>query len=97
MGLVGGQRATTPLTIVAVAAARGELPADDHVPRILAHPIAAGGGARGRRDGGRQAETAPDRIAAVGLAALHHPSRGRAGLAVRLMEDRVLLYDTMRR
>jgi len=43
MGLVGGQRAMTPLAVVAVAAARGELPADNGAPRLLAHPLVAAG------------------------------------------------------
>ena len=38
MGLVGGQRAMTPLAAVAIAAARGELPADNGAPRLLANP-----------------------------------------------------------
>ena len=36
MGLVGGQRAMTPLAMVAVASARGELAEDNGAPRLLA-------------------------------------------------------------
>ena len=71
MGLVGGQRAMTPLATVAVAAARGELPDDSGVPRILAHPVVAAGAvalAIGEMAGDKQ-KTAPDRIVPVGLAA----------------------------
>ena len=71
MGLVGGQRAMTPLAVVAVAAARGELPADNGAPRLLAHPLVAAGAvalAIGEMAGDKQ-KTAPDRVVAIGLAA----------------------------
>lgn len=71
IGLIGGQRAMTPLAMVAVAGARGELPADSGVPRLLTHPLAAAGAtllAVGEMAGDKQA-TAPDRIVAVGLIA----------------------------
>ncbi len=70
MGLVGGQRAMTPLAAVSVAAARGELLADNGAPALLAHPLAAAGMlalAIGEMAGDKQA-TAPDRIVAIGLA-----------------------------
>jgi uncharacterized membrane protein len=71
MGLVGGQRAMTPLATVAVAAARGELPADNGAPRIIAHPIVAAGAlalAIGEMAGDKQ-KSAPDRIVLIGLTA----------------------------
>ena len=71
MGLVGGQRAMTPLATVAVAAARGELPADNGAPRLLAHPLAAAGAvalAAGELAGDKQ-KTAPDRVVPIGLLA----------------------------
>lgn len=71
IGLVGGQRALTPLATVAVAAARGELAEDNGAPRLLAYPIVAVGAlalAAGEMAGDKQ-KTAPDRIVAVGLAA----------------------------
>ena len=71
MGLVGGQRAMTPLATVAVAAARGELPADTGAPKLLAHPVIAAGAmalAVAEMAGDKQ-KTAPDRIVLVGLAA----------------------------
>ncbi len=71
MGLVGGQRAMTPLAAVAVAAARGALPADNGAPRLLAHPLVAAGTvalAIGEMAGDKQ-KTAPDRIVPIGLAA----------------------------
>ncbi|WP_375391800.1 DUF4126 domain-containing protein [uncultured Sphingomonas sp.] len=71
MGLIGGQRAMTPLAVVAVAAARGELPADSGAPKLLAHPLAAAGAtllAVGEMAGDKQ-RTAPDRIVPIGLAA----------------------------
>ncbi len=71
MGLVGGQRALTPLATVAIAAARGELPDDNGAPPILAHPLIAAGAlalAVGEMAGDKQ-RTAPDRIVPIGLAA----------------------------
>ena len=71
MGLVGGQRAMTPLATVAIAAARGELPADNGAPRLLSHPVVAAGAlalAMGEMAGDKQ-KTAPDRIVPIGLAA----------------------------
>ncbi len=71
MGLVGGQRAMTPLAAVSIAAARGELPADNGAPKILTHPLVAGGAlalAVGEMAGDKQ-KTAPNRIVPIGLAA----------------------------
>ena len=71
MGLVGGQRAMTPLATVAIAAARGELPADNGAPGLLAHPIVAAGAlvlAVGEMAGDKQ-KTAPNRIVPIGLTA----------------------------
>lgn len=71
MGLVGGQRAMTPLATVAVAAARGGLPAGNGAPRIMAHPLVAAGAvalAAGEMAGDKM-KTAPDRIVPIGLAA----------------------------
>lgn len=71
MGLVGGQRAMTPLAVVSVAAARGGLPADNGAPRILAHPLVAAGtiALAAAELAGDKMKTAPDRIVLVGLAA----------------------------
>jgi uncharacterized membrane protein len=71
MGLVGGQRAMTPLAAVAIAAARDELPADTGAPKLLSYPVVAAGAlalAIGEMAGDKQ-KTAPDRIVAIGLAA----------------------------
>jgi uncharacterized membrane protein len=71
MGLVGGQRAMTPLATVAIAAARGELPTDNGAPKLLAHPVVAAGAlalAIGEMAGDKQ-KTAPNRIVPIGLAA----------------------------
>ena len=91
MGLVGGQRAMTPLATVAVAAARGELPADSGAPRLLAHPIVAAGAvalAIGEMAGDKQ-KTAPDRIVPIGLAARFITS-AVAGAALALRRQRWL-------
>lgn len=71
IGLVGGQRAMTPLAAVAIGLARGELPARDALTRFLARPLVAGGAlalAVGEMAGDKQ-KTAPDRIVPIGLAA----------------------------
>ena len=71
MGLLGGQRAMTPLATVAIAAARGELPPDNGAPALLANPLVAAGAlalAIGEMAGDKQ-KTAPDRIVPIGLAA----------------------------
>ncbi|MET4593740.1 MULTISPECIES: DUF4126 family protein [unclassified Sphingomonas] len=71
IGLVGGQRAMTPLAAVAIAAARDELPVDNGAPRLLANPVVAAGAlalAIGEMAGDKQM-TAPDRVVAIGLAA----------------------------
>ena len=71
IGLVGGQRAMTPLAAVAIAAARDELLVDNGAPRLLANPVVAAGAlalAIGEMAGDKQ-KTAPDRVVAIGLAA----------------------------
>lgn len=71
MGLVGGQRAMSPLAAVAVAGARGELPEDSGAPALLSHPLVAAGAtllAVGEMAGDKQA-SAPDRVVPIGLAA----------------------------
>ncbi len=71
IGLVGGQRAMTPLAAVSVAAASGALPAGNVTPRILAHPLAAAltVALAAAELAGDKMRTAPDRIVPVGLAA----------------------------
>lgn len=71
MGLVGGQRAMTPLAAVSVAAARGGLPADSGAPQILASPLVAMAMVllAAAELGGDKMRTAPDRTVPVGLAA----------------------------
>ena len=89
MGLVGGQRAMTPLATVAVAAARGELPQDNGAPAILANPLVAAGTvalAIGEMAGDKQ-KTAPDRIVPIGLAARFVTS-AIAGAALSSRQDR---------
>ena len=71
MGLVGGQRSMTPLAMVTMAKARGELPAENDVPDLLGHPVVVTGAmllAVGELAGDKQ-KTAPDRIVPIGLAA----------------------------
>ena len=76
MGIVGGQRAMTPLAAVALAAAQGRLPVQQggRPPgfiRLLAHPFVARGAlalAVAEMVGDKQA-SAPDRIVPIGLVA----------------------------
>ena len=71
MGLVGGQRAMTPLAVVSVAAARGRLPDDNGAQHLLTYPLVAVGAvalAVGEMAGDKM-KTAPDRIVPIGLAA----------------------------
>ncbi|MDR6126661.1 putative membrane protein [Sphingomonas sp. SORGH_AS802] len=71
MGLVGGQRAMTPLAAVAIGIARGELPARDGLSKLLGQPLVAAGTlalAVGEMAGDKQ-KTAPDRIVPIGLVA----------------------------
>jgi uncharacterized membrane protein len=71
MGLIGGQRAMTPLATVSIAAACGRLPADNGAPRIIAHPLVAAGAtvlAILEMAGDKQ-KAAPDRVVPIGLAA----------------------------
>jgi uncharacterized membrane protein len=89
IGLVGGQRAMTPLAAVSIAAARGELPDDNGAPAILAHPLVAAGTlvlAIGEMAGDKQ-KTAPDRIVPIGLAARFVTS-AIAGAALAPREER---------
>ena len=91
MGLIGGQRAMTPLAMVAVAGARGELPADSGVPKLLTHPLAAAGAtllAIGEMAGDKQ-PTAPDRIVPIGLIARFGTS-AIAGMALAPKRQRWL-------
>ncbi len=91
IGLVGGQRAMTPLAMVAVAGARGELPADSGAPRLLTHPLAAAGAtllAVGEMAGDKL-PSAPDRIVPVGLAARFATS-ALAGMALAPRDRRWL-------
>lgn len=91
MGLVGGQRAMTPLAAVAVAGARGELPADSGVPGLLTHPLVAAGTtllAVGEMAGDKQ-PSAPDRIVPIGLA-VRFVTAAVAGMALMPRDRRWL-------
>lgn len=71
MGLVGGQRAMTPLATVSVAAASGGLPADNGAFKIIGHPLVAAAAVAlaAAELAGDKMKTAPDRIVPVGLTA----------------------------
>jgi uncharacterized membrane protein len=71
IGLVAGQRAMTPLAVLAGAARRGTLRADDDATQLLANPLVATGAVAlaAAEMAGDKMKTAPDRIVALGLAA----------------------------
>ncbi|WP_174296696.1 DUF4126 domain-containing protein [Sphingomonas bacterium] len=91
MGLVGGQRAMTPLATVYIAAARGELPDENgRLPFLGAGWAAAATAllAVGELVGDKQ-KTAPDRIVPIGLAARFMTS-ALAGMALAPRRERWL-------
>lgn len=69
IGLIAGQRAMTPLAVVAGAARRGTLPAGTDAPALLRNPVVAGGAVAlaAAEMAGDKMKTAPDRIVAAGL------------------------------
>jgi uncharacterized membrane protein len=71
MGIVGGQRAMTPLAAVSVAAATGSLPDDNGAPRLISHPLVAAStvALAVAELAGDKMKTAPDRIVPIGLIA----------------------------
>ena len=71
IGLVAGQRAMTPLAVLAGAARQGELPGDTVATRLLGNPLVAAGavGLGALEMAGDKMATAPDRTAFLGLAA----------------------------
>jgi uncharacterized membrane protein len=71
MGIIGGQRAMTPLAAVSVASATGNLPADNGAPRILSYPLVAAAtvALAAAELAGDKMKTAPDRIVPIGLTA----------------------------
>ena len=91
MGLVGGQRAMTPLATVSVAAAQGRLPTDNGAPRILFHPLVAAAtvALAAAELAGDKMKSAPDRIVPIGLTARFITS-AIAGAALAPARQRVL-------
>ena len=89
MGLVGGQRAMTPLAAVSVAAASGALPIDNGAPEIIGHPLAAAAAIAlaASEMAGDKMKTAPDRIVPIGLLARFITS-ALAGAALAPMRQR---------
>lgn len=89
MGLVGGQRAMTPLAMVAVAASRGGLARGNGAPRVLSHPVVAMGcvALAVAEMAGDKMPSAPDRIVPIGLTARFITS-AIAGAALSPRRDR---------
>lgn len=71
IGLVAGQRAMTPLAVLAGAARRGALPADAPLAGLLARPLVAAGAVAlaAAEMAGDKMKSAPDRVAPSGLTA----------------------------
>ncbi len=91
MGLVGGQRAMTPLATVYIAAARGELPANNAKLPLLGSRWAAAGAtllAVAELAGDKQ-KTAPDRTVPIGLLA-RLITNAIAGMALAPKKQRLL-------
>ena len=71
IGLVGGQRAMTPLAAVSVAGTRGWLSLDNGAPQVIAHPLVAAALVvlAAAELAGDKMKTAPDRVVPIGLVA----------------------------
>jgi uncharacterized membrane protein len=71
IGLVAGQRAMTPLAVVAGAARQGKLAEDAPLAKFIAHPLIAGGAVAlaAAEMAGDKMKTAPNRTVIAGLAA----------------------------
>ena len=90
MSAVAGMRSMTPLAVVSDLARRGQLPADNGAPAILAHPLVSAGTAlmAAGELGGDKMPSAPDRIVVPGLAA-RLVTGAVAGMAFAPREQRV--------
>jgi uncharacterized membrane protein len=89
MGIIAGQRALTPLAVVAVAARRGELSLGNGAPRVLGHSAAATAAvalAAGEMAGDKM-KPAPDRVMPAGLVA-RFATAAIAGAALAPRKDR---------
>ena len=95
IGLIAGQRAMTPLSIVAGEAAKGRIGADMPGAALLSHPVVQAGAVTlaAAEMAGDKMKTAPDRTVIAGLtarsltsafagAALAKPGQRRAGAAL---------------
>jgi uncharacterized membrane protein len=91
MGLVGGQRAMTPLAAVSVAAAAGTLPRGNGAPPLLGHPLVASASVAlaAAEMAGDKMKSAPDRIVPIGLLA-RFLTNAIAGASLATRQDRWL-------
>lgn len=89
IGLVAGQRAMTPLALVAGAARRDRLPEDAPGRALIAHPLVATGAVTlaAAEMAGDKMRTAPDRIVLPGLVA-RTATAAFAGAALAPAEQR---------
>ena len=91
IGLIAGQRAMTPLSIVAAEAAQGRLDADLPGATLIAHPLGRAGAVAlaAAEMAGDKMKTAPDRTVIAGLTARALTS-AYAGAALAPRDRRVL-------
>ncbi len=91
IGLVGGQRAMTPLAAVSIAASRHALSPDNGALQIIGHPlfVAASSALAVAELAGDKMKTAPDRVVPIGLAARFITS-AVAGAALSPLQHRWL-------
>ncbi len=89
MGIIAGQRALTPLAVVAVAARSGELSPDNGAPRVLGHAAAATAAVAlaAAEMAGDKMQSAPDRVMPAGLVA-RFATAAIAGAALAPRKDR---------
>jgi uncharacterized membrane protein len=91
IGLIAGQRAMTPLSIVAGEAAKGRIDADLPGASLLAHPLGRAGAVTlaAAEMAGDKMKTAPDRTVIAGLTARALTS-AFAGAALAKKDERTL-------
>ncbi|WP_336944381.1 DUF4126 domain-containing protein [Sphingomonas panni] len=91
IGLVAGQRGITPLTVIATATRREEVPVELPLQKLMLNPVIAAGAAAfaAAEMAGDKMKTAPDRTMFVGLA-VRSITAAYAGAALAPRDRRVL-------
>ncbi len=91
IGLVAGQRGSTPLAVIATATRREEIPADPPLQKLMLDPVIAAGTAAfaAAEMAGDKMNSAPDRTVPIGLA-VRSITAAYAGAALETRDRRVL-------